>query len=96
MSDKVSEGVDGSDDVCIGISQMPYADPDVQREFNRQLFAIRYKTDPEFREAEAYRKARWYEKHRDRVIAHVRESRKKLAPQETRFEWEIGSPASIL
>jgi hypothetical protein len=79
---------------------MPYADPDVQREFNRQLFATRYKTDPEFREAESYRKARWYEKHRDRVIAHVRESRKKSTPLstpcETHFEWAIGSPALML
>jgi len=76
--------------------RMPYADPDVQREFNRQLFAVRYRTDPEFREAESYRKAVWYQKHRERVIAHVRESRKKSTPQETGFEWEIGSPASIL
>jgi hypothetical protein len=56
---------------------MPYADPDVQREFNRQLFATRYRTDPEFREAEAFRKAKWYEKNRERVIARVREARKK-------------------
>jgi hypothetical protein len=75
---------------------MPYADPDVQREFNRQLFAVRYRTDPEFRETESYRKAQWYKKHRDRVIAHVRKSRKKSARRETRFECEIGPPALIL
>jgi hypothetical protein len=75
---------------------MPYADPDVQREFNRQLFAVRYHTDPEFREAESYRKARWYEKHRERVIAHVREARKKSPRKNSRFESEIGSPALML
>jgi hypothetical protein len=76
--------------------KMPYADPDVQREFNRQLFYVRYKTDPEFREAESYRKARWYEKHRERVIAHVRESRKKSTRQQIHFEREIGEPALML
>ena len=75
---------------------MPYADPDLQREFNRQLFAVRYHTDPEFREAESYRKARWYQKHRERVIAHVRESRKKSTGLQTHFEREIGSPALML
>jgi hypothetical protein len=75
---------------------MPYADPDVQREFNRRLFAVRYHTDPEFREAESYRKARWYEKHRERVIAQVREARKKSPRKNTRFESEIGSSALML
>jgi hypothetical protein len=96
-SDKAKEGVDGSDEVCEKVSlKMPYADPDRQREFNRNLFYVRYHTDPEFREAESYRKHVWYEKHRERVIAHVRESRKKSDRRGTRFECEIGSPALML
>jgi hypothetical protein len=75
---------------------MPYADPDVQREFNRQLFAVRYRTDPEFREDESYRKAKWYQKHRERVIAHVRKARENSRRQKTRFESEVASPALIL
>jgi hypothetical protein len=75
---------------------MPYADPDVQREFNRRLFAVRYHTDPKFREAESYRKARWYEKHRERVIAHVREARKKSPRKRSHFELQAVSPALML
>lgn len=56
---------------------MPYADPDVQREFNRQLFYVRYRTDPDFREAESYRKARWYEKNREKILEKISASRKK-------------------
>ena len=46
---------------------MPYADPSEQREFNRNLFLRRYQSDPEFREDEALRKARWYELNRAKV-----------------------------
>ncbi len=63
---------------------MPYADPDVQREFHRQLFYVRYRTDPDFREAESYRKARWYQKNREKILEKITATQKKsddfLAP----------------
>jgi hypothetical protein len=74
---------------------MPYSDPDVQREYNRQLFAVRYHTDPEFREAEAYRKAKWYQKNRERVIAHVRKARKKLRRKKNSSQLETASALTL-
>jgi hypothetical protein len=56
---------------------MPYSDPDVQREFNRNLFFRRYQTDPEFREAESFRKARWYKRNHEKILRKIHESRAK-------------------
>ena len=72
---------------------MPYADPDQQREFNRELFNRRYNSDPEFREAEAFRKARWYQTHRERILSRVRERQKSSGRQ---APFELGEAAYVL
>ena len=57
---------------------MPYADPAEQAEYNRNLFARRYQSDPEFREAEAFRKAQWYYRNQAAIVWAARQKRKKV------------------
>jgi hypothetical protein len=56
---------------------MPYADPSVQAEFNRNLYLRRYQSDPEFREAEALRKKQWYLRNQAKILARYRKKRRK-------------------
>ena len=39
---------------------MPYRDPEDRRAYYRRKYRERYQTDPDFRAAEAERKAEWY------------------------------------
>ena len=57
---------------------MPYADPAVQAEFMRTLYARRYQDDPEFRADEAFRKKIWYDRNQVKVTARYRKKRKKI------------------
>lgn len=57
---------------------IPYADPDRQREFNRNLYRNRYQQDPEFRASEALRKGEWYLKHQPEIIEKYRLKRTYL------------------
>jgi hypothetical protein len=51
---------------------MPFKDPGDYRDHHRNLFWNRYNSDPEFRETEAARKAKWYWEHRDEILARQR------------------------
>jgi hypothetical protein len=50
---------------------MPYAEKKDYRKSHRERFAAQYDADPKFREAEAARKASWYQQNREKVIAKV-------------------------
>lgn len=57
---------------------MPYADPTEQKAYNLALYLRRYQSDPEFREAEAFRKKRWYDKNQALITWAYRKKRKKI------------------
>ena len=59
---------------------MPYADPDRKREYMREYQRNRYQNDPEVREDEAWRKARWYGKNREDILARYRQKRGQILP----------------
>lgn len=56
---------------------MPYANKKKQRQFMAKQYADRYKTDEKFKEAERDRKADWYQRNREKVIARVLENKLK-------------------
>jgi hypothetical protein len=56
---------------------VPYSDPSEQAEFSRKFYLRKYQSDPEFREAEALRKKKWYDQNRNKILARYRKRRKK-------------------
>ena len=68
---------------------MPYADPAVQAEFNRNLYLTRYQSDAEFREAEAFRKKLWYARNQAKITARYRGKRKKLRAELRKLRKQI-------
>jgi len=50
---------------------MPYADIEQKRESMRERYKFRYLTEKGFAKKESKRKATWYEKNREKVIARV-------------------------
>jgi hypothetical protein len=48
---------------------MPYKSKTKQKKAMRTMFKARYRTDEEFRQAEKDRKADWYQRNRERLIA---------------------------
>ena len=56
---------------------MPYANKKTQRKFIAKQYADRYRTDDKFKEAEKVRKADWYQRNREKVIARVMENKAK-------------------
>ena len=56
---------------------MPYANKKTQRKFMARQYSERYKTDEKFKEAEKDRKADWYQRNREKVIARVMENKAK-------------------
>ena len=53
---------------------MPYENKKRQRKFMAKQYADRYRTDEKFKEAEKDRKADWYQRNREKVIARVMEN----------------------
>jgi hypothetical protein len=56
---------------------MPYANKKTQKKFMARQYKKKYATDDKFKEAEAQRKADWYQRNREKVIARVLENRAK-------------------
>jgi hypothetical protein len=56
---------------------MPYANKKRQRKFMAKQYADRYRTDDKFKEAEKDRKADWYQRNREKVIARVQANKAK-------------------
>jgi len=56
---------------------MPYANKKTQRKFMAKQYKDRYRTDEKFKEAERDRKADWYQRNREKVIARVMENKLK-------------------
>lgn len=56
---------------------MPYANKKTQKKFMARQYMDRYKTDEKFKEAERQRKADWYQRNREKVIARVMENKSK-------------------
>jgi len=56
---------------------MPYANKKTQRKFMAKQYSDRYRTDEKFKEAEKDRKADWYQRNREKVIARVMENKAK-------------------
>jgi hypothetical protein len=56
---------------------MPYANKKTQRKVMAKQYADRYRTDEKFKEAEKVRKADWYQRNREKVIARVMENKAK-------------------
>jgi hypothetical protein len=56
---------------------MPYSDKKTQRKFMARQYKDRYRTDEKFKEAEKDRKADWYQRNREKVIARVMENKAK-------------------
>lgn len=56
---------------------MPYANKKTQRKFMARQYKRKYATDDKFKEAERDRKADWYQRNREKVIARVLENRAK-------------------
>jgi hypothetical protein len=56
---------------------MPYANKKTQRKFMAKQYKDRYRTDEKFKEAEKDRKADWYQRNREKVIARVMENKLK-------------------
>lgn len=56
---------------------MPYKNKKTQRKFMARQYKTKYTTDEKFKEAEAQRKADWYQRNREKVIARVLENRAK-------------------
>jgi hypothetical protein len=60
---------------------MPYANKKTQKKFMARQYTKKYSTDDKFKEAEAQRKADWYQRNREKVIARVLENRAKKVKQ---------------
>ncbi len=56
---------------------MPYKSKPKQKKFMAKQYADRYRTDDKFKESERDRKADWYQRNREKVIARVLENRAK-------------------
>lgn len=56
---------------------MPYANKKTQQKFMAKQYSDRYRTDEKFKEAEKDRKADWYQRNREKVIARVMENKAK-------------------
>lgn len=56
---------------------MPYANKTKQKKFMARQYRDRYMTDEKFKEAERERKADWYQRNREKVIARVMENKAK-------------------
>ena len=56
---------------------MPYANKKTQKKVMARQYKTRYQTDDKFKEAERDRKADWYQRNREKVIARVLENRAK-------------------
>lgn len=56
---------------------MPYANKKTQKKFMARQYRRKYSTDDKFKEAERDRKADWYHRNREKVIARVLENRAK-------------------
>lgn len=56
---------------------MPFKDPDVSREYHRNLHNEKYWTNPEFREYDRKRKAEWFQKNKEKAAKRLREWRAK-------------------
>ena len=54
---------------------MPYANKKTQKKFMARQYKDRYQTDEKFKEAERERKADWYQRNREKVIARVMENK---------------------
>lgn len=63
---------------------MPYANKKTQRKFLARQYKRKYSTDDKFKEAEAMRKADWYQRNREKVIARVLENRAKKVKTSTK------------
>jgi hypothetical protein len=56
---------------------MPYANKKTQKKFMARQYRERYQADEKFKEAERDRKADWYQRNREKVIARVMENKAK-------------------
>ena len=56
---------------------MPYANKKTQKKFMARQYRRKYTTDEKFKESERVRKADWYQRNREKVIARVLENRAK-------------------
>jgi hypothetical protein len=56
---------------------MPYKSKPKQKKFMARQYKTRYQTDDKFKAAERDRKADWYQRNREKVIARVLENRAK-------------------
>jgi hypothetical protein len=56
---------------------MPYANKKTQKKFMARQYTKKYATDDKFKKAESDRKADWYQRNREKVIARVLENRAK-------------------
>lgn len=56
---------------------MPYKNKKTQKKFMARQYRERYQTDDKFKEAEKDRKADWYQRNREKVIARVMENKAK-------------------
>ena len=56
---------------------MPYADKKTQKKFMARQYRVRYQTDEKFKDAERERKADWYRRNREKVIAKVQANKVK-------------------
>ncbi|MBU6183293.1 MAG: hypothetical protein KGR46_10855 [Verrucomicrobia bacterium] len=58
---------------------MPYANKKKQRKFMARQYRTRYNADEKFKDAEKERKADWYQRNREKVIARVVANKAKKA-----------------
>lgn len=56
---------------------MPYANKKTQKKFMARQYRTRYQTDEKFKDAERDRKADWYQRNREKVIARVMANKAK-------------------
>ena len=56
---------------------MPYANKKTQKKFMARQYKRKYTTDEKFKKDESDRKADWYQRNREKVIARVLENRAK-------------------
>ena len=58
---------------------MPYKSKPKQKKFMARQYRTRYQTDEKFKDAEKERKADWYQRNREKVIARVVANKAKKA-----------------
>lgn len=63
---------------------MPYASKPKQKKFMARQYRRKYATDDKFKEAERDRKADWYQRNREKVIARALENRAKKVKTSTK------------